>query len=80
LNEPNDYKTFLLLDGPSFDELLKLVTPVYSKRNTNMKEAITPSQHLSIMLCYLATGNTFEYLKFVSAISLQSIGIIAARW
>jgi hypothetical protein len=60
----------------SFDELLKIVTLTIAKRNTNMREAITPSQRLSITLCYLATGNTFEDLKFRSAISPQSIGII----
>jgi hypothetical protein len=31
---------------------------------------------LSITLRYLATGNTFEDLKFTGAISPQSIGII----
>jgi len=41
-----------------------------------MRNAIPPSQHLSITLRYLATGNTFEDLKFTSVISPQSIGII----
>jgi hypothetical protein len=41
-----------------------------------MRDAIPPSQPLSITLRYLATGNTFEDLKITSAISLQSIGII----
>jgi hypothetical protein len=41
-----------------------------------MRDAISPSQHLSITLRYLATGNNFEDLKFTSAISPQSIGII----
>lgn len=42
-----------------------------------MRESIPPSQQLSITLRYLATGNTFEDLKFISAISPQSIGRIA---
>nr|CAI5826265.1 unnamed protein product [Callosobruchus analis] len=29
-----------------------------------MRDAISPSQRLSITLRYLATGNTFEDLKF----------------
>jgi len=41
-----------------------------------MREAIPASQRLSITLRYLATGNTFEDLKFISAISPQSIGKI----
>jgi hypothetical protein len=43
-----------------------------------MRDAIPPSQRLSSTLRYLAiaNGNTFEDLKFKSAISPQSIGII----
>lgn len=41
-----------------------------------MRDAIPPIQRLSITLRYLATGNTFEDLKFTSAISPQSIGAI----
>jgi hypothetical protein len=41
-----------------------------------MRDAIPPSQRLSITLCYLVTGNTFEDLKFTGATSPQSIGII----
>ncbi|CAF4829046.1 unnamed protein product [Pieris macdunnoughi] len=41
-----------------------------------MREAIPPSQRLSITLRYLATGNTLEDLKFHSAISPQSLSLI----
>jgi hypothetical protein len=74
LSEPNDFRNFLRLDGSSFDELLKMVTPEIEKRNTTMRDAIPTSQRLSITLRYLATGNTFEGLKFTSAMSPQSIG------
>jgi hypothetical protein len=53
-----------------------MITPRIEKRNTTMQDAIPPSQRLSITLRYLATGNTFEDLKFTSAISPQSIDII----
>jgi hypothetical protein len=76
VSEPSDFQNFLQLDTTSFDELLKMITPQTEKRNTTMHNAIPPSQRLSITLCYLATGNTFEDLKFTSAISPQSIGII----
>lgn len=76
LNEPEDYKNFLRMDGDSFDELLSLVTPFIQKQDTMMRESISPLQRLSITLRYLATGNTFEDLKFISAISPQSIGRI----
>jgi hypothetical protein len=53
-----------------------MIAPRIEKRNTAMRDAIPPSQGLSITLRYLATGNTFEDLKFTSAISPQSIDII----
>ncbi|KAG5869550.1 hypothetical protein JTB14_037167 [Gonioctena quinquepunctata] len=74
--EPDDFRNFLRLDGTSYDELLEMVTPIIQKTNTNMRDAISPSQRLSITLRYLATGNTFEDLKFTSAISPQSISMI----
>jgi hypothetical protein len=39
-----------------------------------MQEAVTNTQHLSIMLCYFANGNNLEDLKFVRVTS-QSTGI-----
>jgi hypothetical protein len=53
-----------------------MITPRIEKMNTTMRDAIPPSQRLSITLRYLATGNSFEDLKFTNAISPQSIGII----
>ena len=76
LSELSDFQNFLRLDTTSFDELLKIITPRIEKRNTTMRDAIPPSQRLSIVLRYLATGNNFEDLKFTIAISPQSIDII----
>jgi hypothetical protein len=76
LSGPSDFQNSLRLDATSFDELLKIITPTIEKRNTTMRDAIPPSQRLSITLRYLATGNTLEYLNFTNAISHQSIGVI----
>lgn len=42
--------------------------PVIEKKNDGMREAISPYQQLFITFRYLATGNTFENLKFSSAV------------
>lgn len=76
ISEPSDFQNFLRLDSTVFEELLRMVIPEIKKRDTTMRDAISPSQRLSITLRYLATGNTFEDLKFISAVSPQSIGII----
>ena len=74
LNEPNDYKIFcgwLVHHWMSYSRLLPLQL---------LKEIYARSSHtqsvLSIMLGYLASGDTFEDLKFINAISPQSIGIL----
>ncbi|GFO43143.1 ankyrin repeat domain-containing protein 27 [Plakobranchus ocellatus] len=75
-NEPSDFKNFLRMDIESYNELLQMVEPLIVKQTTNMRQPISPAERLSITLRYLATGNTFEDLKFVSAIAPQTIGKI----
>ena len=52
-SEPDVYKTFLRMDGESFDELLELVRPYITKENTVMRSAISPFERLSITLRFL---------------------------
>ena len=73
VNEPDDYRNFLRMDSASFDELLGLVTPFIQKEDTIMRQSISPMERLSLTLRYLATGNTYENLKFTTAISLPSL-------
>jgi len=51
------------LDGPSFHSLFKIVTLAITNRFTDMREAVTLRQNLSITLHYLDTGSTSEDLK-----------------
>lgn len=67
------------LDCESFDELLNMFTPKIKNQNTMLRDTILPSQHLSIKLRYLATGNTFKVLKFTSAMSPQVIRKIVMK-
>lgn len=67
-NEPDDYKNFLRMDGDSFDELLELVGPHIRKQDTVMRKAIPPADRLSLTLRFLATGNAFQDLKFMTAV------------
>ncbi|XP_055625145.1 putative nuclease HARBI1 [Toxorhynchites rutilus septentrionalis] len=76
MTEPNDFRNFIRMDAGMFDELLALVAPQIERKDTIMRDAIPVSQRLSITLRYLATGNTFEDLKFSAAVSPQSIGHI----
>ncbi|VVC25995.1 Hypothetical protein CINCED_3A007474 [Cinara cedri] len=79
MTESDDYRNFLRMDATSFENLLKLVTSNIQKQNTIMMEAISVNERLSITLRYLATGNTFEDLTFLSAILPQSISNIVQK-
>ena len=50
------------MDKTDFDDLLKMVSPLFKRRNTFMREAI----RLSLTLRYLATGK-MRKKKFISS-------------
>lgn len=75
-SEPSDFKNYLRMDSNSFNLLLELVRAKITKQDTILREAISAEERLTITLRYLATGNSYEDLKFSSAISPQSIGNI----
>jgi hypothetical protein len=52
------------------------VAPHISKQNTIMRDAISAEERLTITLRFLATGRSYEDLKFTCAISPQSLRII----
>ncbi|XP_026481681.1 uncharacterized protein LOC113388523 [Ctenocephalides felis] len=59
-----------------FDKLLKLVGPYIQKQNTQMRDSIPAEERLIVTLRFLATGRSYECLKFSSGISPQSLGRI----
>ncbi|KAJ8954853.1 hypothetical protein NQ318_023417 [Aromia moschata] len=64
------------MDQESSDYLLELVRPDIGKKDTNMREAISASQRLSIIFRYLASGIDLEDLKFTCAIAPQTLEFI----
>lgn len=67
--EPNDFKNYLRMNSETYQELLDMVTPYIEKKNTNMRQAISAHERLSVCLRFLATGRSFEDLKFSTSIS-----------
>lgn len=76
LSSPLDYKNYLRMDPPTFGELLAMITPLIQKEDTILRDAISPKQRLFATLRYLASGLTFEGLKFETAIAAQTLGEI----
>ncbi|KAJ8938882.1 hypothetical protein NQ318_016086 [Aromia moschata] len=64
------------MDQETFVYLLELVRPDTEKKDTNMREAISANQRLSITIRYLASGIDLEDLKFTCAIAPQTLEFI----
>lgn len=58
------------------EELLFLITPHIEKKNTVMKEVISPRMRLIATLRYLATGNSFQDLIFSTRIAPNTLSQI----
>jgi len=64
------------MDSEAYLDLLHKVTPRIRKCDSVMRRAITPHERLSVNLRFLATGTSYEDLKFSVAISPQALGVI----
>jgi len=73
---PEDWHNYLRMDEDTYLELLKLVTPLIKKEDTHLRKSITPHERLTATLRFLATGCTYEDLKFTTVISPQLLGEI----
>ncbi|XP_067130354.1 putative nuclease HARBI1 [Centruroides vittatus] len=73
---PKDWHNYLRMDEETYLNLLSLVTPIIKKQDTVMRAAISPHERLTVTLRYLATGRSFEDLKFSTVISPQALGYI----
>lgn len=75
-NNPDDFKNYLRMDASTFDELLNLMKPHLSKQDTAMRRSIPADERLIATLRFLATGRSYEDLKFTTGISAQALGRI----
>ena len=52
------------------------VTPLIEKKETNMRQPISPGERLAVTLRFLATGESFSSLQYQFRISAASLSII----
>ncbi|XP_064108098.1 putative nuclease HARBI1 [Macrobrachium nipponense] len=77
VSSPEDYRNYLRMDHDTFMNLLTMVSPIIKKKTTQLRDAIPASQRLLCTLrLFLATGDSFEDLKFACCISPQCLGNI----
>lgn len=74
--DPSDYRNYLRMNEETYEKLLSLVTPLIRKKNTVMRTSISPHERLSATLRFLATGRSYECLKYSTLISPQALGQI----
>ncbi|CAH2012676.1 unnamed protein product [Acanthoscelides obtectus] len=74
--EPKDFQNYLRMDEKTYLKLLSLVSPFIIKKDTVMRKSISPHQRLTATLRFLATGRSYEDLKYSTIISPQALGKI----
>jgi len=76
LSDPKDYQNYFRMNIDIYNKLLSMVEPLIIKKDTNMRESIPPNQRLALTLRYLATGRSFEDLKYSAVIAPTTISEI----
>lgn len=74
--ESNDWFNYLRMDEERYRNLLSLVTPLIEKQDTCMRKAISPHERLTATLRFLATGRSYEDMKFSTIISPQALSAV----
>ena len=76
LEEELEYKKFLRMDPPTFDELLKLIEADITKQNTVMRDAIPASLKLAVTIRYLSTGASYADLQYAFRVHKSTLSQI----
>ena len=71
------FKSIFRLSRGMFNELLEKVSPMITRRDTQMRRAIAPHIRLQITLMFLASGCRYPVLENLFSVSVSSIsGIV----
>ena len=73
---PKDWHNYLRMNEETYLSLLSLVSPFIQKQDTIMRHAISPHERLTATLRFLASGRSYEDLKFTAIISPQALSYI----
>ena len=63
-SDPEHFLNYLRLDLAIFEQLVEKLNPILKKKDTCMRNAITPSEQLAVTLRFLATGETYTSLQY----------------
>ncbi|RVE51453.1 hypothetical protein evm_003854 [Chilo suppressalis] len=67
---------FTRMSKSDFEHLLEMIGPSIAKRETNIRQPVSPQTRLAITLRYLATGDSYSSLSYTFRVSKQLISKI----
>ena len=73
---PEDWRNYIRMDESTYLQLLNLVTPFITYKNTVMRNCISPHERLSVTLRYLATGRSLKDLSFSAGLATSTLSQI----
>ena len=73
IEDPLAFKNFVRMSGQDFEELLRRVGPLISRKDTHYRESISAGERLKITLRFLASEDSFTGLMYLYRVSKQSI-------
>lgn len=77
LYEPSgEFENFTRMTLSDFEYLLTLISPIFSKLDTQLRDSILAKIRLAITLRFLATGDSYKSLHFLFKVSSQIISKI----
>ncbi|XP_070179218.1 sugar-phosphatase AraL-like isoform X3 [Littorina saxatilis] len=74
--DTDSYTNFVRMDPASFHRLLELVEPLLRKQETIMRQSISAAERLAVTLRFLASGDSYQSLRFLFRIGRTTLGEI----
>lgn len=71
LNDKDAYRRYLRMDEKSFLIVLGYIRSAIEKKDTVLRNCISPEETLAAVLRFLATGESYRSLEFQSKLSLS---------
>lgn len=77
LHEPSgEFDNFMRMSLTDFEYILTKVSPIISKKDTQLRQAIPAKVRLAITLRFLATGDSYKSLHYLFKVSSEVISRI----
>ena len=67
------------MDEATYYRLFEMVAPLIQKEDTMMRKAISAHERLAATLRFLATGRSFEDLKFITCNHWEELSRLVAQ-